>query len=229
MVRAGAPERWTWMRKDYSMSRVYLFMLGVVVALVVAATAAASAYATEPFFSVNGSAVTALTDGTFTSGISHFRYKADDSVPINIISTLDTGTFSLEPGGRSRYTISFTGNSVEDEETKEVLTKCTVQKLITFFGTGQLVAGSPLLDEFKGATPPVFAEFSITGSSCAVKVSKAILEGTMSAVVNETSKRIQDLRFEPAHESLNFDGETATLESEESLELNSGAPWSALA
>jgi hypothetical protein len=120
---------------------------------------------------------------------------------------------------------------VEDEETKEVLTKCTVEKLITFFGTDQLVTSSgSLLDEFKGSSPPVFAEFSITGSSCAVKVSKAKFEGTMSAVVvSETPKRLQDLEFEPANESLTFDGEPMTLESEESLELNSGAAWSALA
>jgi hypothetical protein len=211
----------------HHMARTRLLLIGITAALAICATAAASASA-QPFFSVNGSAVTALTDGTFTSGTSHLRGKIA-GIPVNIISTLDTGTFSLESGGKTKFTVSFTGNTVEDEETKEVLTKCTVEKLITFFGTDQLVAGSPLLDEFKGSSPPVFVEFSITGSSCAVKVSKAKAEGTASAEASESSKVLQTLKFEAAHESLKFDGEPATFESTESLELNSGAPWSALA
>jgi hypothetical protein len=211
----------------HHMARTRLLLIGITAALATCATAAASAYATEPFFSVNGSAVTALTDGTFTSGTSHLRSKIA-GIPINIISTLDTGTFSIAAGGKGNFTVSFTGGTVEDEETKEVLTKCTVEKLVTFFGSSQLNIESDV--EVKGNTPPVFAEFSITGSSCAVKVSKAKIEGTASGIGdNENSVKLHDLEFEAAHESLKFDGEPATFESVESLELNSGAPWSGLA
>jgi hypothetical protein len=212
------------------MARTRLLLIGITAVLAICATAAASAYAQEPFFSVNGSAVTALTDGTFTSGTSHLRGKIA-GIKVDIISTLDTGTFSLEPAGKSKYTVSFTGNTVEDEETHEVLTKCTVEKLITFWGTDQLVlVGSTLEDEFKGSSPPVFAEISITGSSCAVKIAKARIEGTASGL-GDTEQQVKshELTFTGADEDLMFDGEPATFEAAESLELKSGAPWSGLA
>jgi hypothetical protein len=210
------------------MARTRLLLIGITAALAICATAAASASA-QPFFSVNGSAVTSLTDGVFTSGTSHLRGKIA-GIKVNIISTLDTGTFSLESGGKDKFTISFTGNTVEDEETKEVLTKCTVEKLITFWGTSQLVQGTKLEDEFKGSSPPVFAEFSITGSSCAVKVSKAKAEGTASGLVdNEAEHILHTLTFTGADESLTFDGEPATFESEESLALTTLNFWSPLA
>jgi hypothetical protein len=232
-ARWGAPaqaqQTRTTIKRGNLMPLVRFLVPGMIAVLLIGATGPASASA-EPFFSVNGSAVTSATGGTFTSGTSHLKGKIA-GIPVNITSTSDTGTFTLESGGKGKYTTDLTGNTVEDEETHEVFTTCTVEKTITASGTTQLIEnGSKLKDELKGNNPPVLTEFTIAGASCVLKTSKARLEGTITALIDsENDQKTHDLTFGAADEDLTLDGEHSTLESAESLELNSGSSWSGLA
>jgi hypothetical protein len=102
---------------ECSMLRIRWCLFGVVVMLVAGAVAATGASA-QPFFSVNGSAVTALTDGTFTSGTSHLRDKIA-GIKVNIISTLDTGRFSLEPGVKALSRLATPGTRWKTKKPKK--------------------------------------------------------------------------------------------------------------
>jgi hypothetical protein len=215
------------------MARAHLALVGILAALALTAVAAATASAHE--FLVNGSALTTLLHGAFTSTTSHLKAELLNK-KIEIISTLDTGTFSIGPNGTSTYEISFTGNTIDEIGSGGELIaepNCVI-KLITFHGTDELLEHeSKLLDTFSGSAPPLFVTFKIENLSsektCAFKGTSSI-EGTLNAILinPETPEKLRDLEFNPAvtgSQSLTFAGKRATFESTESLELYDQAEW----
>jgi hypothetical protein len=213
-------------------------LLGIVAALAVSAAAAATASAHE--FLVEGSAVTSLVDGTFTSATSHLRYELSGA-KVDIVSNVDSGSFSLSPSGVDAATISFTSNALYEtnaagEDTVR-LSSCTVNegKPITFAVDSELAELSgELVDALEGAKPPLFVSFSITGAECALKKPSYEVTGSVDALLpeGEVNKALHILEFEPktgGSQSLELFKKPATITSKESLVLsgaNAGKGWS---
>jgi hypothetical protein len=217
------------------MAKARLALLGILAALAVTAVATATASAHE--FLVNGSAITVLLHGAFTSTTSHLKGELLGK-KIEIISTLDTGTFSIGPNGTSTFEVSFTGNTIDEiNSSGELIAEpnCVI-KLITFHGTDELLEHeSKLLDTFTGSAPPLFTNIHIENLSsektCGFKTTVAV-EGTANGILptaNE-AKKLQDIEFNPSvagSQSLTLGGKPATFESTESLELYDEASWRA--
>ena len=216
-----------------TMTKKRLALLGILAAFALTGVTTATASAHE--FLVNGSALNVLLHGAFTSTTSRLRFELLNKKS-EIISTLDTGTFSIGPNGTSTYEISFTGNTIDEIGSGGELIaepNCVI-KLITFHGTDELLEHeSKLLDTFAGSEQPVFTHIKIENLSaektCAFKGTFSI-EGTLNAILNhpETPEKLRDLEFNPAvagSQSLTLAGKPATFESIESLELYDEASW----
>jgi hypothetical protein len=217
------------------MAKTRLILLGALAALAISAVATATASAHE--FLVEGAKVTTPVTGTFTSGTSTLTATIK-SKKIQIVAKLDTGTFILQSGGASRFTVSFTNITVYEEEASGHLknTGCIAQSvggkagLITFSGTDQLLttenSNKEFLDTFKGnGAEEGFVTFLL--AECAVEGSYTA-KGTMNARVPEptVNKPLHNLVFEPADESLSFGTEPLSFTSTESLILTSLKSWS---
>jgi hypothetical protein len=220
------------------MTTTRVAFLSIFAALATSAAAIATASAHE--FLVEGTAITSLVDGTLTSATSHFRAELG-GVKVDVTAGSDSGTFSLEPGGKDTASVSFTSLALYETNTAGedtvLLSKCSVNegKLLTFtVKTELLVLNSVLLDTYKGLVGTLFVEFPITGSSCALKKAKNELTGSFNAILpeHEVNKELHIQEFNPAvagTQSLEFAGKPATFESKESLVLsgsNAGKGWS---
>jgi hypothetical protein len=211
------------------MTKTRLFILGALAALALSAATAASASA-EPFWSVNGTPVTTPVDGTFTSGTSKLK-SVISGTKVAVISTLDTGQFLLEEKGKTKYTVTFTGLSINEvlaNGEEKALTACVVE-IPPFSGTDQLkeTVGTNLPDEFKGLTE-TFTTIII--KTCALKGSYEV-KGTVNGILSNGTEnlKLQDVLFTPGVEqNLKLGKETAEFASKESLILNSLLPFSAL-
>jgi hypothetical protein len=220
------------------MAKAYIALLSTLAALATSAAASAAGPAHE--FFVEGSEVTSLVDGTFTSATSHLRGELL-GLKIDVTAGSDSGTFSLSPGGLDAATISFTSLALYETNSKgedtELLSKCFVNggKTIAFgVETELLEASGVLLDTFTPTTPPLFVNIPITGSSCALKKATNELTGSFNAILpnHGANKVLHIIEFDPAvagTQSLELAKEPATFESEESLVLSgadTGKRWS---
>jgi hypothetical protein len=158
-------------------------------------------------------------------------------ISIRVKCTGGSGSGTFEVGGASTGEASITGCSVSDVEgaKEEELTSCKVANF-SLSDKGELGIygyGSALGEEFASSSAGAFAELSITGSACAVKASKVKLEGAFECELHEAGveKVEHKLACKPTEgEFLTFDGEAATIESSETLELTgtfAGKKWSA--
>jgi hypothetical protein len=210
------------------MVQVRLFLLVVLSVLAVGAVATTSASAYD--FVVEGSAVSSPVNGTLKGGTSTLKGELL-GLRVEVISTSNTGQFSIGPAGTSTYEISYAHNTIK-EAGGGTLTNCTVQNLITFDGADDLAGaseGGGLWDEFAGSAPPLLVKIKLTGSSCALKGTYA-LEGTMDALLPtaETEEVTHTYEFLPESESLTLGGSPATLTDTEELSLSgsqSGKKW----
>jgi hypothetical protein len=205
-----------------------MILLGALAALALSAVTTAAASAHE--FLVEGTAITANVEGAVTSGTSTLS-STIKSKKIQIVSKLGTGTFILETGGKSRYTVTFTNTIVYEQESSGHLKNlgciAGTSGQIRFSGTGLLEEpGTELLDKFEGSAPPLFVKLSL--SECTLE---GIYEakGTASAETpeNAVSRAVHELIFQPAQESLTLGAEPAVFTSTESLSLCSSQNWSA--
>jgi hypothetical protein len=215
-----------------------MMMLSIASALVVSVVATATASAHE--FLVEGSAVTSLVDGTFTSATSHFRWVLLGT-DVDVVSNAASGTFSLSPEGGDAETISFTSLALYETnaagEDTALLSKCVVNegRSMTFSVNSKLTElGGELVDAFEGLRPPLIVEFPILGTSCAVKKAINEITGSVDALLpeGEVSKILHSWEFRPSasgSQSLEFSKSPATFESKESLVLGgsvTGRKWS---
>jgi hypothetical protein len=219
------------------MTKAYVAFLSIFAALATSAAATATAFAHE--FLVEGSAVTSLVDGTFTSATSHLRGTLGGA-HIDFTAGSDSGTFSLSAGGIDAATVSFTSLALYETNTagEDIAPlKCSVNegKLLTFVVKTELLElNSIVLDTYKGSTPPLLINIPISGSSCAFKKAVNNIEGTFNAILPEraVNKVLHIQEFNPANtasQSLTFAGAAATFEDKESLVLsgsNAGKSWS---
>jgi hypothetical protein len=219
------------------MTKAHITLLSILAAL--AASAAATATSSAHEFFVEGTAVTSLVDGAFTSATSHLRGELSGT-KIDVTAGSDSGTFSLEPGGKGTATVSFTSLALYETNSAgedTALLKCVVNegKAITFdVKTELLEASGVLLDTFTPSTPPSFVNIPITGATCALKKATNEMTGSFNAILpeHETNKVLHTLEFNPAAggtQSIEFAGKPATFESKESLTLNgtnTGKGWS---
>jgi hypothetical protein len=216
------------------MAKARLILLGILAALATSAMAAASASAHE--FIVGGTGIKEVLKGTFTSGTSTLKGEVL-SKKIAIVSSLDTGTFSIGPAGTSTFEVSFTKDTISEVGSKGeliALPKCVVPT-ITFSGTDALLElKSKLLDTFTGSAPPLFVKIKVNNLSetetCALKGTYEA-DGTANAFLPSvgTPAKTHKIEFNPIEESqsLTLGGKPATFESIETLALNDGAEWSA--
>jgi hypothetical protein len=210
------------------MAKVRIILLGLLSALVLSAVATATASAHE--FFVEGTAITSNVAGRITSGTSVLAAEIIKT-KVELVSSSDTGTFTLEKEGKSKYSISFTGNQlyeVNAEGHLTLLSSCGVSSL----GSGKSVllgTESPAGEDLDTFEPPegketALLEFEVT--KCALK-GKYKVEGTANGFLpdGKTGKALQDIVFNGEDQSLKVGGQPASIVSTESAVLNSGKKW----
>jgi hypothetical protein len=208
------------------MGKNRFILLSIFASLIACGALSASASAYE--FAVEGTAVTTPVDGTSTSGTSKLKGEILKT-KIAVVSTSTKGQFLLEEKGKSKYTITFSGLSINEVNSKgeeSALTECKVET-ITFSGTDVLVELSgEVVDEFKGSSPPLLTDIKIKG--CALKGTYAV-EGTADAILpGGGSESVLDLfEFNGTSQSLTLGGSSAEFTSGEELGLNNGKKWAA--
>jgi hypothetical protein len=214
------------------MAKARIILLGLLAALALSAAATTTASAHE--YVVEGTAIAANVEGTATSGTSVFRGIVAKT-NIEIVSTLSAGTFTLEPGGKSKYSVAFTGNKlyeVNAEKHLVLLSTCGLTDPIKITnGKDELLATEVKAREFLDTfEPPAgstkFVEFEIT--KCALK-GKYAVEGAANAFTEAGVERVlQNLVFSGEDQALKFAGEPAVFIGKGSLVLNganTGKKW----
>jgi hypothetical protein len=159
-----------------------------------------------------------------TSGVSKLEGElGSGNTKVTIECKKDVFTGTLEAGGANSGEVIFKECSLIGAS------GCTVPN-IEFHFLSQLVRnGTSIEEEFKPTAEkaPVFVEFEITGSLCALK-NKYKVEGTQKCALPSQSKWLV-LRFiecTPAGSKLTFGTKPAKFTSTESLETTTKREWS---
>jgi hypothetical protein len=216
------------------MAKARIILLGLLAALALSAAATATASAHE--YAVEGTKVTTAVEGTFTSGTSVLRGIVAKT-NIEVVSTLSAGTFTLEEKGKSKYSVTFTGNKlyeVNAEKHLVLLSACGVtEKIEITNGKDTLLEKEVKAGEFLDTFEPnaekgkVYVEFEIT--KCTLK-GKYAAEGTANAftAAGGTEKVLQNVVFSGEDQELKFATEPASFISTDSEVLNganTGKKW----
>jgi len=145
-------------------------------------------------------------------------------------TAIETGKGTVETGGKTKATIVYSKCALYKTSTGKEIEKCEVAN-ITAKVKGALEETSGELEvKLEPETGSIFAEITISGSTCLEKVSKAAVEGSQKCHLpgHWGFQRLHLIHCLASGSSLKFDKEAATYRGLFSLRLRRGLPWGTL-
>lgn len=207
------------------MSRVKVVLLLSMV-VVSGAMVTSSAWASE--YVVESKGLGETQEATGTGGPSKLESTiAGEKVTIECSKNSIKGV--IEPAGASEGKVTFSECKVLNKK-HEVLSACKVQEPVEVKFTDQLVTNSEkkIEDEYKSTkAEETFVELSITGASCAVKITNAKIKGTQVCELPKGEEPAVEHKTEckPSGSKLKLGTSEAQFTSTDSTKLVSGKKW----
>jgi hypothetical protein len=202
-------------------------IVGLCLTAVFAFSAVAVTTASAHEYIVGGVVVgtAAEVTGVGTAGPAELRSEIG-STKIVIICKKTSFTGEIEKEGKSKATIKYELCELEEEATGKILTACTVEPP-TAKVNDLLEGGPPVKDKFEESGGLPFTEITITGASCALKVSKVAVKGSQVCELpgGEVEAEKHKIVCSPSGSSLKFGTKTATYTGTVVVELKSHKNW----
>lgn len=144
---------------------------------------------------------------------------------IDCQKTKFTGT--LEKGNKSTAEIQYTECALYEESTGKPVSACKVEPITAIVEDKLEGVAGAIEDKFTEKSMKPFAEITITGASCALKVTKLAVTGSQKCKLPgaEANKVEHEINCEESGSSLKFGTKAATYRGKVTVKLTSKDPW----